>query len=155
MHVPRDSGTPLSFGWHQRGEYKSSHRFVSYLLREVMCSSDRPPSSSLMMNSLSFSSPGCTGKLLRKISRRTVKQQVRKKVNTINRTWKLFSWHIVFTSCDEMTQKLWEGPLLNYFPSMLWGNAQICIWVKADVTFFSLVLQKMPLHNLSAKRRIH
>ena len=60
-----------------RSEYKSAGFWFffgtkSYLLREVMCSSDRPPSSSLMMNSLSFSSPGCTGKLLRKMSRRTI-----------------------------------------------------------------------------------
>lgn len=50
------------------GGVVSEYRSVSYLLREVMCSSDSPPSSSLMMNSLSFSSPGCTGKLLRKMS---------------------------------------------------------------------------------------
>lgn len=35
-----------------------------------MCSSDSPPSSSLMMKSLSLSSRGSTGKLLRKMSRR-------------------------------------------------------------------------------------
>lgn len=40
----------------------------SYLLREAMCSSERPPSPSSTMNNLSLSSLGCTGKLLRKMS---------------------------------------------------------------------------------------
>lgn len=50
--------------------------FFPYLRRDVMCSSDRPPSSSLMMKSFSSSSPGCTGKLLRKMSG-SVKTDVR------------------------------------------------------------------------------
>lgn len=42
--------------------------YFSYLLREAMCSSERPPSPSSTMNNLSLSSLGCTGKLFRKIS---------------------------------------------------------------------------------------
>lgn len=42
--------------------------YFSYLLREAMCSSVRPPSPSSTMNNLSLSSLGCTGKLFRKIS---------------------------------------------------------------------------------------
>lgn len=125
-----------------------------YLLREVMCSSDRPPSSSLTMNSLSFSSPGCTGKLLRKMSRRTIDY---KKVNTLNSTWKLPSWQIAFSSCDEMPQKaFWRQRALCLitFPQMPEGNAQICILASQSWCDF-LVLQKMSLHNSGAVRSIH
>lgn len=45
---------------------------ITYLLREAICSSERPPSSSFIINNLSLSSFGCTGKLLRKISVGTI-----------------------------------------------------------------------------------
>lgn len=66
----------LFYSAHHRREISVSESFSSllrinsYLRRDVMCSSDSPPSSSLMMKSLSLSSRGSTGKLLRKMSRR-------------------------------------------------------------------------------------
>ena len=106
----KESSTSQWRLWHYRKWIQSSV-FVfcflsdSYLRREVMCSSDRPPSSSFMMKSLSFSSPGCTGKLLRKISGRKIDLGGGGGV-TLNSTWKLSLWQTVFLSCDEITQQV-------------------------------------------------
>lgn len=75
------------------------------------------------------------------------------KVNTLNSTWKLSSWQIVFLSCDEMTQKaFWRQRVLCLitFPQMPKGNAQICILSSQSWCDFFFVLQKMPLHNSGA-----
>lgn len=95
----------------------------SYLRREVMCSSDRPPSSSLTMNSLSFSSPGCTGKLLRKMSRRKIdwgggSQYIQKYMKAFSLTDSL----LILRWNDSKSIVKTKGPLLNYLRTNAWGK---------------------------------
>lgn len=92
----------------------------SYLLREAICSSERPPSSSFIINNLSLSSFGCTGKLLRKISVGTTHNKVTHIHINVQ------SWATLETSSpDSSSSHLWwktpsafwrqKGCVLNYF----------------------------------------
>lgn len=80
----------------------------SYLLREAICSSERPPSSSFIINNLSLSSFGCTGKLLRKISVGTTHNKVTHTHTYIN----VQSWATLETiSADSNSSHLrWKTP---------------------------------------------
>lgn len=104
-----------------RKEYKWGSWLLkkSYLLREVMCSSDRPPSSSLMMKSLSFSSAGCTAKLLRKMSARTRESTA----------WARLSFFFFVLPCNGMTGKKKTKRLQPNYASLLpntSGETHIC-----------------------------
>lgn len=106
----------------------------SYLLREVICSSEKPPSTSLTKNSLSFSSPGCTGKLLSKISGGAIK------INKINNDkLKLFSWQSETYGFSDFT---WNLELNNY-KKAFWRQKVLefilkCLWVVHSFAFYQI-----------------
>lgn len=81
---------------------------ISYLLREAICSSERPPSSSFIINNLSLRSFGCTGKLLRKISVGTVHIQKITHAHTHIQSWDTPETTFPDSTCDEKLQAHFE-----------------------------------------------
>lgn len=92
---------------------------ISYLLREAICSSERPPSSSFIINNLSFSSFGCTGKLLRKISVGTIRNTFTQ-VHThsvLSNSWNNLSWQQLSPPVMKNSKRIFrkqKGCVLNY-----------------------------------------
>ncbi len=95
----------------------------SYLLRDAICSSERPPSSSFIINNLSLSSFGCTGKLLRKISVGTTHNKVTHthththKRSVLSNTWNKLSWQQLFPPAMKNTKRILKTKgLCAYLP---------------------------------------
>lgn len=109
----------------------------SYLRRDAMCSSHRPPSSSLMMYSLSFSSCGRTGKLLRKMSGRNnrSKNSHHAECNIKARLVTVVVFYHAMKRVKKQSADKGSFYLIT-FPQMPGGNTQICIPSSGKMIFF-------------------
>ncbi len=93
----------------------------SYLLRDAICSSERPPSSSFIINNLSWSSFGCTGKLWGKYlwGRHIISytHTHTHKRSVLSNTWNKLSWQQLFPPAMKNTKRILKTKgLCAYLP---------------------------------------